>query len=177
VAGLDDHIWRQRLSTDVPAADNLSWPPIAFKARRMTRPATPLLTVDVVIELLDSPGEIVLVERSNPPPGWALPGGFVDIGETVEAAAVREAKEETDLDVTLVGLLGVYSDPARDARGHTVSVVFVGRASGVPKGGDDARGARGWRPEAPPRLAFDHAKIVADYLLWRQRDAASWRGC
>jgi len=135
----------------------------------MKKPQTPLLTVDVVIELLDAPGDIVLIERRHPPTGWALPGGFVDIGETVEAAAVREAREETGLEVTLVGLLGVYSDPARDPRGHTVSVVFVGSARGVPKGGDDARAARGFRPDASPPLAFDHARIVSDYCGWRQR--------
>jgi 8-oxo-dGTP diphosphatase len=137
----------------------------------MSRPATPLLTVDVVIELLDEPGQIVLIERRHPPPGWALPGGFVDVGETVEHAAVREAREETGLDVTLVALLGVYSDPARDPRGHTVAIVFVGRAHGTPRGGDDARTARGWNPEAPPPLAFDHARIVADYLRWRRARA------
>ncbi|MBX3706167.1 MAG: NUDIX hydrolase [Pseudomonadales bacterium] len=135
----------------------------------MPRPTTPLLTVDVVIELLDDPGRIVLIERASPPPGWALPGGFVDIGETVEQAAVREAREETGLVVTLVGLLGVYSDPARDPRGHTVSVVYIGQAHGMPRGGDDARAALAWDPEAPPPLAFDHARILSDYL---QRCAA-----
>ncbi len=149
--------------------------------RRMStpsrRPQTPLLTVDVVIELLASPGDIVLIERRHPPAGWALPGGFVDIGETVEHAARREAFEETGLVVTLVDLLGVYSDPGRDARGHTVSVVYVGRAHGVPEGGDDARTARAWKPESPPPLAFDHARIVADYLDWRVRDALSFRSC
>lgn len=143
----------------------------------MPRPQTPLLTVDVVIELLDRPGEIVLIERRHEPFGWALPGGFVDVGETVEHAAVREAKEETGLDVTLIELLGVYSDPARDRRGHTVSVVYVGRAHGMPSGGDDARTATGYRPEAPPPLAFDHAKIIADYQAWRIRDANRLRGC
>jgi 8-oxo-dGTP diphosphatase len=143
----------------------------------MSRPQTPLLTVDVVIELLDSPGDIVLIERRHPPPGWALPGGFVDIGETVEHAVVREALEETGLSVTLVDLLGVYSDPGRDVRGHTVSVVYVGRAHGVPTGGDDARVAQGWKPESAPPLAFDHARIVADYLAWRQHEASKFRSC
>lgn len=143
----------------------------------MVKPVTPLLTVDVVIELLDTPGEIVLIERRHEPLGWALPGGFVDVGETVEQAAVREAKEETGLDVTLIELLGVYSDPARDPRGHTVSVVFVGRAHGTPQGGDDARVARGVTPEHPPHLVFDHPRIVRDYLAWRLRDAQRLRGC
>ena len=143
----------------------------------MSRPQTPLLTVDVVIELLDSPGDIVLIERRFPPAGWALPGGFVDIGETVEHAAVREALEETGLVVTLVELLGVYSDPGRDARGHTVSVVYVGRAHGVPTGGDDARVAQGCKPESPPSLVFDHARIVEDYLAWRRCETSKFRGC
>jgi 8-oxo-dGTP diphosphatase len=134
----------------------------------MTRPVTPLLAVDVVIELRDAPGQIVLIERRYPPPGWALPGGFVDLGETVEAAAVREAREETGLDVELLALLGVYSDPARDVRGHTVAVVFVARAPGQPRGGDDAHRARAWDPATPPLLAFDHDRIIADYRAWRR---------
>ncbi len=143
----------------------------------MSVPKTPLLTVDVVIELLDRPGEIVLIERSHEPLGWALPGGFVDVGETVERAAVREAKEETELDVTLIDLLGVYSDPVRDKRGHTVSVTYVGRAHGLPKGGNDARIAKGFQTEALPQLVFDHAKIIADYQAWRVREANRLRGC
>ncbi len=127
----------------------------------MPRPETPALTVDVVIELAG--GGIVLIERKHPPPGWALPGGFVDLGETVEAAAVREAKEETSLDVELVELLGVYSDPARDPRGHTASVVYVGRARGTPKAADDARNVAVFDPARPPPLAFDHDRILADY--------------
>ena len=125
---------------------------------------TPKLAVDIVIELLDHPGRpIVLIERRYPPPGWALPGGFVDVGETVEAAAVREAREETGLGVVLGALLGVYSDPARDARGHTVSVVYVATAHGSPVAADDARAVRAIDPAAPPPLAFDHARILADY--------------
>jgi len=131
----------------------------------VTRPLTPALTVDVVIELADRPGRpIVLIERRNPPAGHALPGGFVDVGETVEAAAIREAREETGLAVTLTRLLGVYSDPARDPRGHTVSVVYVGEARGAPAAGDDAARVIIVDPASPPVLAFDHARILADYL-------------
>ena len=92
----------------------------------MEKPVTPLLTVDIIIEMIDRPGRpIVLVERKYPPHGWALPGGFVDVGEPLESAAIREAREETSLEVTLKVLLGNYSDPARDSRGHTVSAVYI----------------------------------------------------
>jgi 8-oxo-dGTP diphosphatase len=138
----------------------------------VARPATPALTVDVVIELVDrSTRPVVLIERRHPPHGCALPGGFVDIGETVEAAARREALEETGLDVELVSLLGVYSDPARDPRGHTVSVVYIGHARGEPCAGDDAGAVRIIDPQAPPPLAFDHARILSDYLRWRSQRA------
>jgi 8-oxo-dGTP diphosphatase len=127
----------------------------------MAEHRNPAPTVDVVIAL---PGDrVVLVARRFPPLGWALPGGFVDEGETVEAAAVREAREETGLAVTLTDLLGVYSDPRRDARRHTMSTVFLGRASGVPAGGDDAAEARAFAWSAlPAPLCFDHAEILAD---------------
>jgi 8-oxo-dGTP diphosphatase len=130
----------------------------------MPVPTTPKLAVDIVIELLDLPSRpIVLIERRFPPPGWALPGGFVDVGETVEAAAVREAREETGLEISLGALLGVYSDPARDPRGHTVSVVYLATARGTPAAADDARAVRAVDPATPPLLAFDHARILADY--------------
>ncbi len=133
----------------------------------MGKPVTPLLTVDVVIELK---GGIVMIERKNPPKGWALPGGFVDVGETVEHAAIREAKEETGLTVRGLKLLGVYSDPGRDRRGHTVSVVFVGRATGTPRGLDDAKRAVVCDPRRPPRpVAFDHARILRDYIGFRRK--------
>ena len=137
----------------------------------MPRPQTPALAVDVIIELADAPGRMVLIERANPPPGWALPGGFVDVGETLEAAAVREAREETGLEVALVCLLGCYSDPVRDPRGHTVSAVYVGTARGAPHGADDAKQARAFEPAALPSLAFDHARILADYRNWKATGA------
>jgi 8-oxo-dGTP diphosphatase len=135
----------------------------------MPRPVTPPVAADVIIELVDRPGRpIVLIERRYPPPGWALPGGFVELGETVEAAAVREAREETGLAVELEGLLGVYSDPARDPRGHTVGIVYVGRARGEPRAADDAQNVAIVDPAAAPPLAFDHGRILADYLAQRR---------
>jgi 8-oxo-dGTP diphosphatase len=137
----------------------------------MPAPKTPALTVDIIIELRDRPDvPIVLIRRKNPPHGWALPGGFVDVGEAAEHAAVREAEEETALRVTLKMLLGCYSDPTRDPRGHTASVVYVAEAEGEPRAQDDAAGVAIFSPEAlPAPLVFDHARILRDYLAWRQR--------
>ncbi|KPK61227.1 MAG: NUDIX hydrolase [Gammaproteobacteria bacterium SG8_31] len=130
----------------------------------MTRPQTPLVAVDVVVELRDRPDRpVVLIGRRNPPLGWALPGGFVDIGETVEQAAVREIAEETGLKITAPQLLGVYSDPDRDPRGHTVSVVFAATGSGQPRAGDDAGDLIFIDPRQPPETVFDHGRILADY--------------
>lgn len=136
----------------------------------MPVPVTPLLAADIIIELVDRPGRpIVLIERRNPPPGWAIPGGFVDVGESIEQAAVREAREETALEVRLMTLLGVYSDPKRDARGHTASVVYVAAAQGTPRALDDAAAVEVFNPEnLPANLAFDHRRILTDYLIYRQ---------
>ena len=135
----------------------------------MTEYRNPKPTVDVLIELAGRPGELVFVERANPPHGLALPGGFVDEGEWLADAAVREAKEETGLDVELIELFHAYSDPARDVRLHTVSTVFIGRAAGTPVGGDDAARCVVAAPDAVPGpLVFDHARIVADYVTYRQ---------
>ena len=135
----------------------------------MGRPVTPQIAADVIIELADRPGRpIVLIERANPPFGHAIPGGFVDVGESLEAAAVREAKEETGLDVRLIALLGCYSDPARDPRGHTVTAVYVGEATGTPQALDDARALAIFTPDQLPRpLAFDHATVLDDYCRYR----------
>ena len=133
----------------------------------MTKPVTPLLTVDAIIEMVDRPGRpIVLIERKYPPPGWALPGGFVELGESLEAAAVREAREETSLDIRLKLLLGTYSDPARDFRGHTASAVYVAEARGEPRAADDARHLALHDPRNTPLLAFDHDRIIRDYLYY-----------
>ena len=135
----------------------------------MPRLRTPALAVDVIIELEDRPGRpIVLIERRFPPAGHSLPGGFVDIGETVEMAACREAREETGLDIRLERLFGVYSDPARDPRGHTVSLVYIASASGEPVAGDDAAGVLVAAADEAPALAFDHDRILGDYLEFRR---------
>lgn len=127
-------------------------------------PTTPLLTVDIVIQYQNG---IVLIERKNPPAGWALPGGFVDVGESVEAAAVREAKEETSLDVKLIEQFHAYSDPGRDPRFHTASVVFIAEGTGTLKGADDARKAVVYTEDnLPAMIAFDHGEILEDYFTY-----------
>lgn len=126
----------------------------------------PAPTVDVIIEL---DGGVVLIERKNDPPGWALPGGFVDYGETLEEAAVREAEEETSLKVRLKCQLHAYSDPSRDPRRHTLSVVFVAEASGSPEAKDDAKAAGVYTEKTlPAPIAFDHARILSDYFRWKR---------
>ena len=132
-------------------------------------PKTPYLTTDGIIELYEGGTfkGIVLIERRNDPKGLALPGGFVDIGERVEDALVREMLEETNLEVKISKLLGIYSDPKRDPRFHTASVVFIAKAQGEPKGGDDAKHAKLYPLEEIPmdQLVFDHSDILKDYLL------------
>jgi ADP-ribose pyrophosphatase YjhB (NUDIX family) len=127
----------------------------------------PVPTVDVIIELEDN--GIVLIERKNPPVGWAIPGGFVDEGETLEEAAVREAIEETGLSVRLKCQMHAYSDPERDPRLHTLSVVFVAGAEGEPRAEDDAKSIGVFTEDnLPAPLAFDHEMILRDYFRWKR---------
>ena len=124
----------------------------------------PLPTVDIIIAVQ---GGIVLIERENPPFGWAIPGGFVDYGESVEDCAVREAREETGLEVRLQDLLYVYSRPDRDLRHHTVTTVFIGSANGRPVAADDARNAGVFTVDRlPAPLCFDHGQILKDYFRY-----------
>jgi len=134
------------------------------------RPETPALTVDIIIEMHDRADKpVVLIERKYPPHGWAIPGGFVDVGESTTQAAIREAKEETCLEVTLDYLLGCYSDPSRDFRGHTASLVYVAHASGEPVAEDDAASLRLFDPfNIDVALAFDHGEIMRDYCRCRE---------
>ncbi|WP_428026841.1 NUDIX domain-containing protein [Arcobacter sp.] len=130
---------------------------------------TPYLTVDGIIKLYDKEENfrgIVLIERLNRPLGIAIPGGFVDIGETVENAVIREMKEETSLNVSIESLLGVYSDPKRDERFHTVSLVYVCKAYGKPIAQDDAKEVFVFKRDDIPldKLVFDHKIIMTDFL-------------
>ncbi len=126
----------------------------------------PLPTVDIIIELTG--GKVVLVKRKNPPQGWALPGGFVDYGESLEEAAVREAREETGMEVKLKRQFHAYSDPNRDPRHHTITVVFIAEAEGEPRAGDDAAEVASFDPRDPPSpMAFDHGDILKDYVEGR----------
>ncbi len=121
----------------------------------------PFPTVDIIIEMRNG---IVLIERKHEPFGWALPGGFVDYGESLEAAAVREAFEETSLEISDIRLLGCYSDPGRDQRMHTISTVYIAKAHGTPRAADDAVNCAVYKLNSlPGRLCFDHDKIIADY--------------
>lgn len=122
----------------------------------------PYPTVDLIIEIDEG---IILIRRKNRPFGWALPGGFVDYGESLEAAAVREAKEETCLDVRLVRQFHSYSEPDRDERFHTITTVFIATADGVPKAADDAADIGIFKRDSLPEdIAFDHREILMDYF-------------
>lgn len=134
----------------------------------LRRRRNPVPTVDIIIEI---PGQgLVLIQRANPPYGWALPGGYVDYGESLEDAARREAREETSLEVFLLGQLHSYSDPRRDPRQHNISTVFVAQADGTPRAADDARSLEIFRPEdLPQSLVFDHGQILADYRKVRDQ--------
>lgn len=123
-------------------------------------------TVDIIIEVV---GGVVLIERKNPPHGWALPGGFVDYGESLESAAVREAEEETSLRVQLIEQFYTYSDPSRDSRHHTISAVYIAAGQGVPKGADDAKAAKVFAAgQLPQPIVFDHPQILSDYFTYKQ---------
>ncbi|MBE9561215.1 MAG: NUDIX hydrolase [Proteobacteria bacterium] len=136
----------------------------------MTRPVTPQITADVIIEMpLIDDNPIILIKRKFEPYGWAIPGGFVEVGETIATAARREALEETTLEVELDVLLGIYSDPKRDFRGHTTCAVFIGNASGKPVAADDARDIALFDPfDIDVELAFDHRQILDDYCEYRR---------
>ena len=126
----------------------------------------PLPTVDIIIEL--GGGGVVLIERKNFPRGWALPGGFVDYGESLEAAAIREAEEETSLKVQLIEQFYAYSDPSRDSRHHTISTVYIATAQGIPRGADDAKRAKVFvEGQLPSPIVFDHPRILNDYFIYK----------
>ncbi len=129
----------------------------------------PVPTVDIIIELIDRPERpIILIERKNIPYGWAIPGGFVDYGESIETAAKREALEEVTLEVELIEQFYVYSDPKRDSRQHTISIVFIATGKGEPKAADDAKNIGIFAPwQIPNNLCFDHDLILKDYLRYR----------
>lgn len=130
-----------------------------------SNPRNPIPTIDLIIEYNKS---IILINRKNPPEGWALPGGFVDYGESLEAAAVREAKEETGLDVELLRQFHAYSDPKRDPRHHTITIVFIAKAKGKAIAGDDAKEIGLFNKDAlPDQIAFDHRDIINDYFTGR----------
>jgi len=133
--------------------------------KKMENKRSPFCTVDAIIEVK---GGIILIKRKNPPYGWAIPGGFVDYGESLEDAIVREAKEETGLDIELVRQFHTYSNPERDPRHHTISTIFIAKASGKPTAGDDAKEVGIFTKESLPQdLAFDHRQILEDYFSKR----------
>jgi 8-oxo-dGTP diphosphatase len=130
----------------------------------------PIPTVDLIIEMIDRPYRpIILIERLNPPYGWALPGGYMDYGESLETSAQREAEEETGLHVKLVEQFQAYSDPNRDPRQHTISIVFLAHAKGDPNPGDDAKNLKLFELwQIPDNLCFDHDRIIRDYRYYRE---------
>lgn len=131
-----------------------------------TKYRNPLVTIDIIIEINEG---IVLIERSNTPYGWALPGGFVDYGESLESSAIREAKEETSLDIKIEEQFHTYSDPDRDPRHHTVTTVFIAKGIGSLKAADDAKNANIFtKTTLPSPIAFDHGKIISDYFRYKQ---------
>jgi len=133
--------------------------------QKIARYRNPFPTVDIIIEYSSG---IVLVSRKNPPHGWALPGGFVDYGESLEDAARREAREETSLIIDNLQMLNVYSDPGRDPRFHTITTVFVSRGEGVLQAEDDAQDAMVVAlDDLPEPIVFDHAKIIEEYRAWK----------
>jgi len=138
----------------------------------MAKKKGPAPTVDIIIEYQDG---IVLIERKNIPFGWAIPGGFVDYNETLEEAALREAKEETGLELNGLRQFHAYSAPERDPRGHTISMVFIAQGSGMLRAATDARSAAVFRPrELPAEIAFDHRAIIGDYFSWKAGKECSW---
>jgi len=127
----------------------------------------PIPTVDIIIEI-ESKG-IILIKRKNPPFGWAIPGGFVDYGESLEEAAIRETKEETNLEVKLIRQFHTYSDPKRDPRHHSISTVYIAKGKGKPKAKDDALEIGIFNElNLPDEIAFDHRSILKDYFKSRQ---------
>lgn len=133
----------------------------------------PVPTVDIIIEIDD---RIILIKRRNPPYGWALPGGFVDYGESFETAAAREAQEETGLSVSNLRQFRTYSDPHRDQRQHTVSTVYIAEAKGTPQAGDDAAEIGLYTEATLPSLAFDHLQILQDYYSWKNSKLPLFNG-
>jgi len=140
----------------------------------MKKHRNPVPTVDIIIEIQREDGKegIVLIKRKNPPHGWAIPGGFVDYGESLEEAAAREAKEETSLDVQIKRQFHTYSDPDRDPRQHTISTVFAATAQGQPRARDDAQEVGVFtRDEIDFPLAFDHSRILEDYFEQKKKNS------